>query len=85
MLSSAVRLFTRHPAEQGESYLRHMRVASGVGAAMVIAGLACLLHAVFPFWFKTTASRTLTTLTARVRRTPAADRGDGTDEPAATA
>jgi hypothetical protein len=37
---------------------------------MVLAGLACLIHAVLPFWFKTTASRTLMVLTDRVRRLP---------------
>ena len=45
-----------------------MGVAGSVGSAMVAAGLACMLHAIFPFWFKTTASRTLEVLVRRVKR-----------------
>ena len=61
-------LLKRHPAEQGETYGEHFRVAVSVGGPMVLAGLACLVHAILPFWFKTTASRILVVLTDRVRR-----------------
>lgn len=63
-------LFRRHPEEQGETYGQHFRVAAWVGGPMVLAGMACLIHAVLPFWFKTTASRTLVILSERVRRAP---------------
>nr|WP_314524870.1 DUF6356 family protein [uncultured Brevundimonas sp.] len=65
-------LLKRHPAEQGETYGEHFRVAVSVGGPMVLAGLACLVHAILPFWFKTTASRTLLVLSDRVRRAPSA-------------
>lgn len=45
------RAFTEHPASVGESYFQHMGMAFGFGAKMVMGGLACLLHAVFPFLF----------------------------------
>lgn len=63
-------LFRRHPAEQGETYCEHFKVAASVGGPMVLAGFACLIHAFLPFLFKTTASRTLMVLTDRVRRLP---------------
>ena len=44
-------LLKRHPAEQGETYGEHFRVAVSVGGPMVLAGLACLVHAILPLWF----------------------------------
>lgn len=63
-------LFRRHPAEHGETYGEHFKVAASVGGPMVLAGLACLIHGIMPFLFKTTASRTLTVLMDRIRRQP---------------
>lgn len=42
-------IFRAHPASVGEGYFEHMRRASGFGARMILGGLACLVHAVFPF------------------------------------
>jgi len=61
-------LFRRHPEEQGETYGEHFKVAASVGGSMVLAGLACLIHAFLPFLFKTTASRALKVLMDRVCR-----------------
>lgn len=52
-----VKLFTSHPAEAGQSYGEHMGFAAAVGFRLVLAGLAALVHALFPFVLKTTASR----------------------------
>ena len=49
--------FTEHPASVGESYPQHMRMAFGFGARMVLAGLACLVHGLFPFLFVGTGSK----------------------------
>ena len=68
------RLFLGHPAELGESYLRHLRTAVSIGGSMILAGSACLVHAVFPFLFKTTASRTLRGILARMERRQEAGR-----------
>ena len=66
--------FTRHPTEVGETYPEHFRAASGFGVRMIVGGLACIVHAVFPFWFERTGSRTLDTLHRRVsKRAVAAD------------
>ena len=48
--------FNRHPSSVGESYGEHLAQASGFGVTMITAGAACLVHAIFPFWFEKTAS-----------------------------
>jgi hypothetical protein len=50
---------TRHLDELGESYGEHLFKAGTFGLAMIGSGLACLVHAVFPFWFERTGSRTV--------------------------
>ncbi len=54
--------FTEHPASVGESYWQHLGVATGFGVSMIVGGLACLVHAVFPFLFLRTGSATITRL-----------------------
>jgi hypothetical protein len=66
--------FTEHPHAVGESYTEHFAVASGFGFAMIVGGLACLVHAVLPFLCTTTGSQTIRRLhdrmvTNRVRNT----------------
>jgi hypothetical protein len=51
--------FTRHPAAVGETYGQHLAFATGTGGRMVIAGLACIVHGIFPFLFERTGSRTI--------------------------
>jgi hypothetical protein len=51
--------FTAHPHAVGETYLQHSCVASSVGLKLIAAGFACLVHAVLPFLFVTTGSRTI--------------------------
>jgi len=58
--------FTEHPASVGESYLEHMGVAFSFGGRMLAAGVACLLHGIFPFLFTRTGSRTITELHERM-------------------
>ena len=52
-------LFTDHPRSLGESYLDHLRHASEFGAAMIVAGIACVIHALVPALFVRTASATV--------------------------
>lgn len=59
-------LFTEHPSDVGESYVEHMGVAATFGWRMVLGGLACLVHAVLPFLFVRTASRTIGELHGRM-------------------
>lgn len=60
------RLFTEHPQSVGENYTEHMGVAFGFGWRMVLAGLACLVHAVLPFLFVKTGSHAITVLHDRM-------------------
>lgn len=70
------RIFTQHPASVGETYWQHQRTAWSFGVCMLIGGLACLVHSVFPFLFERTASRHISQLYERmvVNRTAAARR-----------
>lgn len=60
--------FTRHPREIGEGYLAHLRTAAGFGAVMVMGGLCVMVHAVLPFLFENTGSRTMDKLHKRMTR-----------------
>jgi hypothetical protein len=48
--------FTRHPKSVGESYGEHMAAAASYAFPLLGAGLACMIHAIFPFAFERTAS-----------------------------
>lgn len=51
-------LFTKHPKSVGETYWSHLIFASVCGIKLVLAGMACIIHAIFPFVFENTASNT---------------------------
>ena len=51
-----------HLIQAAETYWQHMRFAGAVGAMLVAAGLACLLHALVPGICRDTASRTIASL-----------------------
>ena len=57
-----LRAFTEHPASVGESYFGHLLQASTFGLRMVFAGVACVLHGIFPFLFVTTGSDAMKSL-----------------------
>ena len=63
-----MKIFTEHPRSVGETYSEHLLVASGVGAKMIVAGLGCWVHAIFPFLCKSTGSRAIHGLHARMIR-----------------
>jgi hypothetical protein len=71
-------LFTDHPASVGESYFEHLCMAIGFAVRMILGGMACLLHAFFPFAFKRTGSDCISQLHDRMvlnrRRHPSAAR-----------
>ena len=48
-----------HLLEAGEDYFEHMRFAVGVGMMLLAAGLACIIHGIFPSFCTKTASRTV--------------------------
>jgi Family of unknown function (DUF6356) len=59
-------LFLAHPRSMGESYLDHLLVATGFGIAMIVGGIACMVHGVFPTLFTTTGSQTVRALYLRM-------------------
>lgn len=59
-------LFTRHPQSVGETYVQHMLHALGFGVRMILAGIACIIHAFLPFLFVSTASRAINELYDRM-------------------
>lgn len=67
------RAFLDHPHEVGETYGQHFRVASGFAGELLLAGLACTVHAVAPCLFQRTGSRAVARLHERMianRRAP---------------
>lgn len=50
------RVFLAHPRNVRESYCRHASIAMSFGAKMVMAGAKCMIHAVIPSAFQTSAS-----------------------------
>jgi hypothetical protein len=74
------RIFSEHPQSVGETYGEHMVRASCFGGRMVLAGLACMVHALLPFVFVHTGSQAIEELNAQMLATKraAALRAGGT-------
>ena len=60
------RLFLEHPQSIGETYFEHQRRAFGFGSSMVLAGLACIVHGLFPAMFVRTGSSAVAQLNERM-------------------
>jgi hypothetical protein len=58
--------FTEHPASVGENYFVHFRHAAGFSFSLLKGGLACMVHAVFPFLCTRTASGIVASLNTRM-------------------
>lgn len=58
--------FTDHPASVGENYFAHFRHAAGFSVSMLKGGLACMVHAVFPFLCTKTGSGIVAALNTRM-------------------
>jgi hypothetical protein len=56
------RLFKEHPRSLGMSWAEHGAGAGVIGARLVGAGLACIVHAAVPALFTETAGRTVMSL-----------------------
>lgn len=65
--------FTKHPREVGMNYLQHFAFAFYVVFRLLLAVLACCIHAFFPFLFTTTASTIIRGLNARIEHRTSAD------------
>jgi len=62
------RLFRDHPKSLGMSWAEHGAGAMAIGARMVGAGLACIVHAAVPALFTETAGRTVKSLYDQMTR-----------------
>jgi hypothetical protein len=52
-------IFTEHPRSLGMTWASHGAGAVKIGAELIGAGAACIVHAVVPCWFTETAGRTI--------------------------
>ena len=77
-LGRAARLFTEHPRSLGMTWASHGAGAVKIGAELIGAGAACIVHAAVPGWFTETAGKTITRLHAHMisRRAAAANPND---------
>jgi hypothetical protein len=75
------RLFHDHPRSLGMSWFGHGVGAVKIGVEMIVAGSACLVHAIVPGWFTETAGRTVSRLHQHMirRRAAAANPSDWPD------
>ena len=64
--SRVLAAFTDHPHSVGESYFQHMWFALGFAGTLGLAASAALVHAVFPFACKKTASQIIFRLNDRL-------------------
>lgn len=65
-MGAAMNRFVEHPHAVGETYTQHMAMAAWFGVRLIAAGLACLVHAVFPFLCVTTGSARVRALFAEM-------------------
>ena len=56
------RLFTEHPSSVQETYWEHLAMAGSFGFRLLLAALACSVHALLPFLFVKTGSRMIAAL-----------------------
>jgi len=59
-------LFFEHPRSIGETYFEHQRTAFEIGAILIAAGFACLLHGLVPAAFRDTGSQLVSQVYKRI-------------------
>ena len=59
-------IFVEHPASVDETYPEHCIRALGFGAKLIVAGVACMVHGLFPALFVTRGSDTVCALHERM-------------------
>ena len=62
------RMFVDHPRSLGMSWASHGAGAVAIGARLIGAGVACLVHALIPGLFSQTAGRTVTSMHDEILR-----------------
>lgn len=56
----------KHLDEVGETYGEHFAHAGGYGVTLLVAAMACMVHAILPFLFERTASDCIRNLHGRM-------------------
>jgi hypothetical protein len=70
------RLFLDHPRSLGMSWAGHGAGAVKIGAELIGAGFAAIVHAIVPGWFTETAGKTVTRIYDHIQ-----ERKAGSDNP----
>ncbi len=70
------KLLMEHPRDIGESYGEHAGHALFIGTRLLMAGLACLVHAVLPGLFVRTASAAVEDVQTLMTKRSTAERMD---------
>lgn len=66
--------FTQHPNSVAETYWQHFYRALKCSIMLLIASLACIAHAAFPFLFTTTSTAIFTKILVSIKNTKHASR-----------
>ena len=61
-------IFTEHPNEVGENYFQHMGHAIGFCLLLLSLSFKALVHAVFPFCYKTAVSDRILKLSEGIKK-----------------
>ena len=61
-------IFTKHPTEVGESYLRHGFSAMRYAFTFLLLFVIAFIHAIFPFLFEKTASNVVSEMTKHMKQ-----------------
>lgn len=68
----------QHLSSVGESYWQHAEFALRFGLVLVLAGMAAIIHALFPFLFEKTASEAVSYLAERIKTRGKSNTYEGT-------
>ena len=60
--------FTKHPREQGETYLQHLYHAMSFSCLLLSLSLKALVHALLPFCYETAVSDRVKTLSEGMQK-----------------
>lgn len=58
----------KHLEERGETYFEHMQAAASLALMLAVVSLKCVVHSVFPNYYKTCVSDKLSDIEKIVKR-----------------
>ncbi len=60
-------IFKKHPAEVGETYFQHLKCTLKICKETLLISGIILIHGIFPFLFKDTASQKINQLNQKIQ------------------